>query len=781
MLNIALTLSKELSVDLICIQNVLDMIEESATVPFMARYRKERTGEMDEINLRYVADRYEYLTELEGRKKTVLKTIEEKGLLTEELKLKIESCLSKTSLEDLYLPFKPRKRTRSTMAKERGLLPLSDLIKAHNRTGAPRLDLIKEASKFISDEKKIHTVQEALRGASDILAEETAEKPEYRAFIRDIVQNHGYFASTIDEEEFPEGATKYEMYREFRIPVKEIAPHNMLALRRGETEGVLCLNLEFDRDKVIDYLESKEICAAADNNIRSFYSGMIRDSFDRLMRHSLITEARLIKKKEADTISILNFEANLRQLLLASPAGMKPTLGIDPGFRTGCKAAVIDRTGKFVAHQTIFPHSGEARQNQARRIFLGLIDKYHIELVAVGNGTAGRETDEFVRKAIESITLEPVKVMVSEAGASVYSASQVAIEEFPDLDVTIRGAISIARRLQDPLAELVKIDPKSIGVGQYQHDVNQRLLKKKLKETIESCVNFVGVDLNLASKELLGYISGVTPSVARNIVAHRNKNGAFRNRRQLLDVRRFGPKAYEQSSGFLRIREGDNPLDNSAVHPESYGIVKQMSQDLGISLGEIVKAPEKLRSLNIRKYITETVGEPTLRDIVHELQKPGRDPRAEFRYASFKEGVTEMKDLKEGMILEGTVTNVTNFGAFIDVGVKQDGLVHISQLANFFVKDPREVVDLGDVVKVKILAVNQEQKRINLSMKALIEDDKERRPQQDGPRGRRREPRERRKPRESRERRESREPREPKEPRSPQYTIDDLKEKFGSL
>ncbi len=522
------------------------------------------------------------------------------------------------------------------------------------------------------------------------------------------------------------------MYRNYQAKVKNIAPHNILALCRGEAEGILNFEIAFDEDVVLGYLESKEIKTKV-RAIRDFYQAMVKDAFNRLMKASLIGEVIAEKKTYADFESIKTFETNLRELLLSAPAGMKPTrelllsapagmkptLAIDPGFRTGCKVAVIDQTGKFLEYQAVFPHQAAEQRTKAAQTIKNLIEKYKIELIAIGNGTASRETEEFVSQVLQAIERKPVKVMVNESGASIYSASKVALEEFPDLDVTVRGAISIGRRLQDPLAELVKIDPKSIGVGQYQHDVDQKLLKKKLDETVESCVNYVGVDLNTASKELLTFVSGITPAVANNIVTYRNQNGAFKNRRQLLKVPKLGPKAFEQAAGFLRIRNGENPLDNTAVHPESYSLVEAIASDLNVPLNQVTQIAAKLQKTNLKKYVTDTVGEPTLRDILSELEKPGRDPRAEFKYATFKEGITEIKDLQVGMELEGIITNVANFGAFVDIGVHQDGLVHISQLADRFVDDPKKIVKVGQVVKVKVLEVNEKLKRISLSMKSV--------------------------------------------------------------
>jgi uncharacterized protein len=498
--------------------------------------------------------------------------------------------------------------------------------------------------------------------------------------------------------------------------VKRIAAHQMLALRRGESEGILNVKLSFDEQRVLDYLAAREI-RTRNPSLRDFLMGMLVDAFDRLIKNTLVGDVRLLKKQEADTASVETFAANLRELLLAPPAGMRPTLGIDPGYRTGCKLAVLDETGKFAGHATIFPHGSKQQQHEAAKALRSIATQYRIELVAVGNGTGGRETEQFASKVLQETDDPPVCVLVSEAGASVYSASEVAIQEFPDLDVTVRGAISIGRRLQDPLAELVKIDPKSIGVGQYQHDVDQNLLKQKLEETVESCVNFVGVDLNMASRELLRFVAGITPGVAENIVARRDERGAFSTRQDLMDVPRFGPKTFEQAAGFLRIRGGDNPLDNTGVHPESYPIVERMARDLDAVPEEIVGAPERLERLDLQRYATDSRGLPTLRDIVAELEKPGRDPREAFRYARFREDVTKVSDLAEGMLLEGVVTNVTNFGAFVDMGVKRDGLVHISQLADRFVKDPTQVVKVGQVVTVRVAKIDEKLNRISLSMR----------------------------------------------------------------
>lgn len=720
MLTIPEVLSKELSLAIVNVQNVLELHEEGATVPFIARYRKERTGEMNEIVLRNLIDRFEYLTELEERKQTVLESIAGQGKLTDDLKNRITACLQKNELEDLYLPFKPKRRTRATIAREKGLGPLAEAIAAMNVPNAPAAaqSLTEIATAYISVEKGVATAQEALQGASDILAEGVAEKAELRSALRSFIMKNAVITSSV-KPEFPEGTTKFEMYRTYSAPLRDIPPHNMLALRRGEADEILTLNIEFDEEYVQKYLESKEL-HTANNEVFTFIKAMLKDAFDRLMKFTLIGEVRLEKKRSADEASIGNFGENMRNLLLASPAGMKPTLGVDPGFRTGCKVVALDTTGKYLEYNAIFPHQSKHEREQAAKTLASMIERHGIELIAIGNGTASRETDEFVGEVLSglSMTKKPVKVTVSESGASVYSASEVAAEEFPDLDVTVRGAISIGRRLQDPLAELVKIDPKAIGVGQYQHDVDQKLLKKKLDETVESCVNFVGVDVNTASKELLRSVAGITETVAKNIVEHRNQNGAFLSRKDLLSVAKFGVKTFEQAAGFLRIRGGKNALDNSAVHPERYAIVQQMAQDVGVELERLVASPENVRKIELKKYVTAEVGEPTLRDILKELEKPGRDPRAEFRYAEFQSGINDMKDLQPGMVLEGVVTNVTNFGAFVDIGVHQDGLVHISQLANRFVANPLEVVKVGQIVKVRVVEVNVGLKRVSLSMKS---------------------------------------------------------------
>jgi protein Tex len=715
MINIAQVLAQELSIHSTQVQSALELFAEGATVPFIARYRKERTDGLDETQLRQLAERHGYLTEIEGRKVAILTEIEQQNKLTDALRAKIEGCLQKTELEDLYLPYKPKRRTRAMIARERGLEPFANFIQALNRSTAPAQSLSTEAAKYLNPEQGVATTEDALKGAADILAEAIAEQADLRADLRQQILQTGVFVSRI-KGDHPEGTTKYEMYRAFRARATQIASHNLLALYRGEAEDILQVEIEFEGDRLLSGMAQREIRTRTPE-VRGFYEDTIKDAFHRLIKPSLLNDIRTEQKRIADLASIETFETNLRHLLLSSPAGMKPTLGVDPGFRTGCKVAALDPTGKFLEYQAVFPHQSAAQRETAVRTLKRMITQHQIELIAIGNGTASRETDGFVAEVLKTLERKPIKVIVSESGASVYSASEVAIAEFPDLDVTVRGAISIARRLQDPLAELVKLDPKAIGVGQYQHDVDQKLLKQKLEATVESCVNYVGVDLNTASKELLTFVSGVTAAIANNIVAYRNANGAFKSRRELLKVAKLGPKAFEQAAGFLRIRSGKNPLDNTAVHPESYAVVEHMAKDLGVPLAQINQIPEQIKGKSLKSYATDTVGEPTLRDILAELEKPGRDPREEFKYATFQENITELKDLQVGMTLEGVVTNVANFGAFVDIGVHQDGLVHISQLADQFVQDPKQFVKVGQVVKVAVMEVNIALKRISLSMR----------------------------------------------------------------
>ncbi len=711
-MTIAQLIAQDLSIQVWQVEATLALLAEGASVPFIARYRKERTDELNEVQLRQIAERHEYLSELAARKKAILEEVAKRDALTPQLQAKIEGTLSKTELEDLYLPYKPKRRTRATIAKERGLEPLSIEIAKCN-ANAQAADLTALAQQYLTAE--VLTPEDALQGAADILAETMAEQAPLRAYLRNLFLRKGQFTSKI-KSDYPEGSTKYEMYRSYQSAVGKIAPHNLLALLRGDKEGVLKLTLAFDEAEALDHLLSDQL-RSRDRTLHQFYAAMVKDGFNRLMKNSLINEVIAEKKAWADSESIQTFAENLRNLMLAAPAGMKPTLGVDPGFRTGCKVAAISETGQFLAYEAIYPHFGQGKRIDAAKVLTRLIETHNIELIAIGNGTASRESDEFVGEVISGLPHPPTKVIVNESGASIYSASEVALAEFPNLDITVRGAISIGRRLQDPLAELVKLDPKSIGVGQYQHDVDQKQLKQKLDDTVESCVNYVGVDLNTASRELLRYVSGISSAIAHNIVTYRDEAGKFSDRKALLKVAKLGPKAYEQAAGFLRIREGDNPLDNTAVHPESYGIVKAMAKDLQVPLKDIPQAADRLKQLELKNYVTEKVGEPTLRDILSELEKPGRDPRAQFSYATFAQGINDISDLKEGMTLEGIVTNVANFGAFVDIGVHQDGLVHVSQMADRFIKDPKEVVQVGQVVKVRVMEVQEKLKRIGLSMK----------------------------------------------------------------
>jgi uncharacterized protein len=693
------------------VENTAELLGEGATVPFIARYRKERTGELDEVAIRHIEERLTYFTELEERKLTVLKSIEEQGKLTPELKQRIETTRQKTELEDLYLPFKPKRRTKATIARERGLEPLADTIAAQEMTtGAPE----EAALPFVDAEREVPDATAALEGAGHILAERFAEDADLRAFIRRLTGEQGIISSRVAADK-KEAVSKFEMYYDFQEPLKEVPSHRMLAMRRGEKEEVLLLTILAPVEEILAGLKAQVI--VGDSIFSPLLAGVVEDAYKRLMAPSIEVELRLESKQRAEEAAIRVFADNLRNLLLAPPAGSKRVIGIDPGLRTGCKLAAVDGTGRFLEHATIYPHTGEGKADAAKKELLRLTETDECEMIAVGNGTAGRETEQFVREVLAEAGKKLPVVMVSEAGASVYSASEIAREEFPELDLTVRGAISIARRLQDPLAELVKIDAKSIGVGQYQHDVNQTQLKKALDAVVESCVNFVGVDLNTASWALLSYVSGVGPSLAKAIVRQRDENGGFPSRQALLKVPRFGAKAFEQAAGFLRIRGGDHPLDNTAVHPERYAVVETMAENLGVSLEKLAADPALASRIDLNRYVTKTVGLPTLRDIIDELKKPGRDPRREFQATAFRDDVREIADLKEGMVLQGVVTNVTAFGAFVDIGVHQDGLVHVSHLADRFIKDPHEAVSVGQSVKVKVLAADCERKRISLSIR----------------------------------------------------------------
>ncbi|RNC71818.1 MAG: RNA-binding transcriptional accessory protein [Desulfuromonadales bacterium] len=709
------------------VTNTVELLREGATVPFIARYRKERTGELDEVQIRAIEERLAYFTELEERKLTVLKSIEEQGKLTPELKARIEGSRQKTEVEDLYLPYKPKRRTKATIARERGLEPLADIIALQELTvGTPE----EAALPFVDPGKEVPDAAAALAGAGHILAERLADDADARAFVRRLTWDDGIFSSRVASAS--KGAvTKFEMYYDHREPLKSVPSHRMLAMRRGEKEEVLMLAVEAPVEQVLAGLTARLV--TRQSIFRPILEGVADDAYKRLIAPSIEVELRLEAKKLADEAAIRVFAQNLRNLLLAPPAGSKRVLGIDPGLRTGSKLAAVDGTGRFLEHVTIYPHTGEGRVAGAKRDLLRLVEAHGAEMIAIGNGTAGREMEQFAKETLAEAGKRVPVVMVSEAGASVYSASDIAREEFPELDLTVRGAISIARRLQDPLAELVKIDPKSIGVGQYQHDVDQKALKKSLDDVVESCVNFVGVDLNTASWALLSYVSGVGQSLAKAIVARRDAEGPFASRRGLLKVPRFGEKAFEQAAGFLRIRGGEHPLDNTAVHPERYPVVEAMAADLGVSLAQLVADPTLVGRIDLKRYVTDAVGLPTLRDIVEELKKPGRDPRQEFTAAAFRDDIRELSDLHEGMILQGVVTNVTAFGAFVDVGVHQDGLVHVSHLSTRFVKDPAEAVRVGEVVKVKVLAVDEARRRISLSIREAAEGGGAPRPKKERP------------------------------------------------
>ncbi|EHK2427342.1 RNA-binding transcriptional accessory protein Tex [Clostridium perfringens] len=715
--NINHILSKELGISLKQVTSVIEMLDEGNTVPFIARYRKERTGGLTDEVLRKFNERLTYLRNLESRKEDVLRIIEEQEKLTPELKLKIEKATTLTEVEDIYRPFKAKKRTRATMAIEKGLKPLAELILSGEFNG----DIVEEANKYINEEKGVKNEEEALQGAMDIISEIISDNADYRKWIRNFVQKDGIIQVKGSSEE----QTPYEMYYDYKEPVRTIPSHRILAINRGEKEKILSVKVTCNDDKIIDYLNKKVLKG---NKITDKYlEESIKDSFKRLIYPSIEREIRseLTSKGEEGAIDI--FKANLKALLMQAPIKGKVVMGFDPGFRTGCKVAILDETGKFVENTTVYPTAPQNRIDETISTLKKLIKKHGVQVISLGNGTASRESEEVIAKMLKEIKDETGKelfyVIVSEAGASVYSASELANKEYPDLDVTVRGAISIGRRLQDPLAELVKIDPKAIGVGQYQHDVTQKKLDESLAGIVEDCVNNVGVDLNIATPSLLSYISGINASIAKNIVDYREENGKFKSRKELLKVKRLGQKAYEQCAGFLRVMESKEALDNTSVHPESYGVAKELIKTLGyteedLKNGKLVDIDERVKAKGISNLAKELeVGEPTLNDIIKEIKKPGRDPREELPKPIFKSGVIEMKDLKPGMILMGTVRNVSDFGAFVDIGVHQDGLVHKSQMADSFVKHPLDIVKVGDVVEVRILDVDLKRKRISLSMK----------------------------------------------------------------
>jgi len=693
------------------VQAVASLLSEGATIPFISRYRKEATGSLDEVAVMAVRDRLNQLMELEERKEAILKSLEKHGHLTDELREKVLAAESMTVLEDLYLPYKPKRRTRAIIAKEKGLEPLALII--FEQKG---VNPVKEAESFIDPEKGVESVEDALAGARDIIAEIINENDKARARLRNLFFTKAVIKSRVASDMEEKGA-KFRDYFDWEETVAGVPSHRMLAMRRGESEDFLNLDILPDEDEATAILENLFVNGEGDDSAQVKLA--IKDCYKRLLSRSMETETRLHAKERADTEAIKVFVDNLRQLLLAPPLGAKRVMGIDPGFRTGCKLVCLDPQGKLLHFDTVYPHMSEKKALAETEKIKSLCEKFDIEVIAVGNGTAGRETEAFVKTVPFS---KPVQViMVNESGASIYSASEAAREEFPDHDLTVRGAVSIGRRLMDPLAELVKIDPKSIGVGQYQHDVNQKALKQALDDVVMSCVNGVGVDLNRASAQLLTYVSGMNAGLAKNIVAYREDNGPFMSRQQLTKVSRLGPKAFEQSAGFLRIHDGENPLDASAVHPESYYIVDAMARDLETMVVDIIKKPDIRNQINVTKYVTDSVGLPTLNDILDELAKPGRDPREKFEAFSFADGIEKIEDLKPGMKLPGIVTNITAFGAFVDIGVHQDGLVHVSQMADRFVKNPADIVKVQQKITVSVLEVDLARNRISLSMKSQAE------------------------------------------------------------
>ncbi|MCC6587901.1 MAG: RNA-binding transcriptional accessory protein [Bryobacterales bacterium] len=712
---VLLHIAQTLGVPLKSLVATMELLDEGGTVPFIARYRKEATGNLDEVQIRSIEEKLHYFRELEDRRETILKSIEEQGKLTDELKARILATLDKSELEDLYLPYKPKRRTKATIAREKGLEPLAMYLWDQQPAELP---LDQFAATFVSPEKGVATAAEALEGARHIIAEMISENADFRKALRQMMLDEGIVAARkATDAQDPE--EKFKMYYDYREPAKTIPSHRMLAIRRGENESVLFFTIELDAERALVHLKSSILKTQGDWTPHLVEA--IEDSWKRLLNTSIQTEVRLELKQRADAEAIKVFRENLENLLLAPPAGHLNVLAVDPGIRTGCKLAVIDETGKLLEHSVIYPHEPKNDLIGSARILKTLIDKHHIKAIAIGNGTASRETESMVRAFLKEQNLTGIfTVVVNESGASIYSASDIARQEFPDLDLTVRGAISIGRRLQDPLAELVKIDPKSIGVGQYQHDVDQPQLHQSLEQVIESCVNRVGVDLNTASWALLRYVAGVNQRTAQKIVEFRNENGRFKSRVQLMAVPGVGPKTFEQAAGFLRIRGGDNPLDATAVHPETYPTVEKMAQHLNVALDQLIKDPSLADKLEKQAAEFASVGVYTFKDIVEELRKPGRDPRDKFVAPAFRDDVKEISDLQPGMTLEGVVTNVTKFGAFVDIGVHQDGLVHISELSNRYIKDPSEVVKVGQIVKVQVLNADPKVKRIALSMKALM-------------------------------------------------------------
>lgn len=743
MLNIFPTLiSQRLGITEPQVKATLDLLETGCTIPFISRYRKEATGSLDEVQIAAISDQYERLGELQKRKATILSTIDEQGRLTDALQQRIDNCWDATELEDIYLPYRPKRRTRASIAREKGLEPLAQYLMSQardrNQRPASQADVDYELAQYINDEKGVVTADDAMKGAQDIIAEIIAEDEQARNTVRRNYQHDAVITSKKKEnkQKTADGADdgqKYRDYFDWKEPLRRCASHRLLAMRRGEAEGFLRLSITGDEGLCVDrlnriYVQSSRSAASP------IVADAVTDSFKRLLSPSIETEFMQSAKQRADEEAIRIFVRNLEQLLMSAPLGQKRVLALDPGFRTGCKLVILDREGNLLHHDVIYPHPPKSQFIDAMNKMEDLAKKYHIEAISIGNGTASRETEEFVKGlGMTTDNGQPLPIyVVSEDGASIYSASKVAREEFPNEDVTVRGAVSIGRRLMDPLAELVKIDPNSIGVGQYQKDVDQKELKKSLDQTVESCVNKVGVNVNTASKHLLTYISGLGPLLAQNIVDYRAKHGAFRSRKQLMDVPRMGPKAYEQAAGFLRIADGDNPLDNSAVHPERYDIVELMAKDAGCKVSELIgeQGKERRALLDLNRYVTmgqstktagtgQQIGIETLTDIIHELEKPGRDPRQQLEEFAFSSEVKTLEDVKEGMVLPGIVTNITNFGAFVDIGVHTQGLVHVSEMANRFVKDPNTVVTLHQHVTVRVKEIDLKRGRLSLSMKGL--------------------------------------------------------------
>ncbi len=706
-------IATELNLKLHQVENTAKLLMEDATVPFISRYRKELTGSLDEVEVTAIRDRLIQLEDLDKRREAILKSLAERDLLTEELKGKIDAAETMTELEDIYLPFKPKKRTRATIAKEKGLEPLANTVFEQST-----FNLSEEAQKYIDAEKGVNNEEEALAGARDIIAEMVSEDKTSREKMRELFAKKAIIISKVAKGKDEEGI-KYKDYYEWKELASDSPSHRILAMFRGEHEDFLRLEVLPDEPEAIEILERNFV--KSDNEASAEVKKAVTDSYKRLLSLSMESEFRATLKAKADTEAIKVFADNLYQLLMSAPIGEKSVLALDPGFRTGCKVVCLNRQGKLLHNDTVYPHTGDAKEAEAGRKILELLKAFGSEIIAIGNGTAGRETEDFVKRVIASSPDEKIQnlqvIMVNESGASIYSASDVAREEFPDYDVTVRGSVSIGRRLMDPLAELVKIDPKSIGVGQYQHDVNQTQLRQKLDDVVTSCVNKVGVEVNTASKQLLTYVSGVGPKMAASIVEFRNNNGPFSSRDELKKIPRLKGKVYEQAAGFLRIRSGKNPLDSSAVHPESYHVVEKMAEDIGCTVEELMTIPKNQEKIDISKYVTDTIGLPTLEDIKSELAKPGRDPREKFEAFEFMKGVDKINDLAIGMRLPGIVTNITNFGAFVDIGVHQDGLVHISEIADGFIKTPADVLKVHQKVTVKVLEVDVTRKRISLSMK----------------------------------------------------------------